>query len=74
MTTGMLYWSDLCSKSFNTPDKISEQQDYKTKAIEHYKKFQVFWKNDDPGLSFSLHSFNIKKNDVFHSYQETLYC
>ncbi len=37
------------SRNLQQPHKIHEQQGKKAKAIEHYEKFHVLWKDADPG-------------------------
>ena len=50
MPTGILYWSDIYTKSFYMLGRISEQKEQKEKAIEHYEKFLELWKDADLGI------------------------
>ena len=50
LTTGRLAWGDLYVKSYYQLGKIHEEQGNKTKAIEHYEKFLILWKDADPDL------------------------
>jgi tetratricopeptide (TPR) repeat protein/predicted Ser/Thr protein kinase len=50
VTYGKINWSDIYVKSFYMLGKISEQKDWKGKAIEHYEKFLELWKDADPGI------------------------
>jgi tetratricopeptide (TPR) repeat protein len=50
MPTGILYWSDVYSKSFYMLGKIFDQKGQIDKATEHYKRFLDLWKDADPGL------------------------
>jgi serine/threonine protein kinase/tetratricopeptide (TPR) repeat protein len=50
LTAGRLYYGDIYAKSFYMLGQIYEEQGDKTKAIEHYDKFLILWKDADPGL------------------------
>jgi serine/threonine protein kinase/predicted Zn-dependent protease len=51
LTTGRTYWGDIYAESFYMLGKICEQQGDTDKAIEHYEKFLILWKNADPGIA-----------------------
>jgi len=50
LTTGRIYYGDICAKSFYMLGKIYELKGWKGKAIEHYEKFLDLWKDADPGI------------------------
>ena len=50
LTVGRLNFGDIYVKSFYMLGKICEQQSDTAKAIEHYEKFLILWKDADPGI------------------------
>jgi tetratricopeptide (TPR) repeat protein len=46
---GRLDYGDVYARSYYKLGKISEQQEKKAEAVEHYRKFLELWKNADPG-------------------------
>jgi len=50
ISTGKLYWGDICARSIYMLGKIYEEQGNKSKAIEHFQKFLDLWKDADSGL------------------------
>jgi tetratricopeptide (TPR) repeat protein len=47
LTSGRIYYGDICAKSFYVLGKIYEQKGWKGKAIESYQKFLDLWKDAD---------------------------
>jgi serine/threonine protein kinase len=50
LTVGRLHWGDIYTKSFFMLGKINEELRDRSKAIEHYNKFLLLWKDADPGI------------------------
>ncbi len=50
LTIGQYYWGDIYTKSFYMLGKIHEQMGNTAKAIAHYEKFLILWKDADPGI------------------------
>ncbi|MFX0206262.1 MAG: tol-pal system YbgF family protein [Candidatus Hodarchaeota archaeon] len=51
LTVDRIYYGDIYAKSFYMLGKIYEQKGWKGKAIEHYSKFLMLWKDADPGIA-----------------------
>jgi len=50
LTSGRLNYGDIYAKSFYMLGKIFEEKGSKRKAIEHYQKFLILWKDADHGI------------------------
>ena len=51
LTAGRVYYGDIYTKSFYMLGKIHEELGDTAKAIKHYEKFLVLWKDADPDIA-----------------------